>query len=77
MNSKIIRELVNQFNNVHETSDYAEYMMYNEKLSEHERHEYELEADMSMYELYDIAEKIKKLNPSKYMIEKYNLDYSN
>jgi len=76
MSAKEIKLLIGKFNDAHENSDYAEFMSRKECLSKQEREEWEEDADMSENELYYLAEKIKELKPSKYMMEKYSeLDY--
>lgn len=75
-NYKKITSLINEFNDVHQRSDHADYMLSKKDISQEERDEYEDEADMYLCELSDVAGKIKQLKPSKYMMEKYlELDY--
>ncbi len=76
MNATEIKLLIGKFNDALINSDHAEYMSMREDLSKEEKEEWEEEASYAESELWTIAEKIKALNPSRYMMEKYTeLDY--
>ena len=76
MSAKKIKELIRKFNDVHHENDYAGFMVTNKDLPKKEQEEWEMEEDHTELELYYIAGEIKKLNPSKYMMEKYSeLEY--
>jgi aspartyl/asparaginyl beta-hydroxylase (cupin superfamily) len=75
-NAEEIKLLMGKFNDAHINSDHAEYMSMRKDLSKEEKEEWEDEAHYAESELHTIAEKIKALNPSQYMMEKYTeLDY--
>lgn len=73
---KEIKRLIKKFNDVQHEMDYVEFIITNKDISNEEQEEYEMEADLLIYELYHIANQINKLNPSKYMVEKHtDLEY--
>lgn len=76
MSASKIKKLISEFNYEHDENSYAEIRMFEKGISEEDKQEWEHLADLSEYRMFDIAEKIKKLKPSKYMMEKYSeLDY--
>ncbi len=76
MSAKEIKRLIGKFNDVYQENDYANFMITNKDLTPKEQEEWEIEADLSESELYEIANQINKLKPSKYMMEKYrDLNY--
>ena len=73
MNGNKIRKLIKEFHEADEEASYAQHMVFNSKGKDKEEYEFEEAYHEDM--LYYIAAKIKKLEPSKYMLEKYDLDY--
>jgi len=66
-----IRRLIKEFNNIDNEAGYAEMMFYKTKDKE-EKEEYSFEIDYCESRQFDIGTEIKKLEPSKYMLDKYD-----
>ena len=76
MSAREIKRLIGEFNDAHYERDYADFMITNKDLPKKEQEEWEIEADLAEQELYNIANQISELKPSKYMMEKYSeLEY--
>ena len=76
MSATEIKRLIGKFNDVRHEIDYTNFMITNKDLLKKEQEEWEIEADLAEHELYQIANQIDKLKPSKYMMQKYSeLDY--
>ena len=69
--AKEIKRLIKLFLDTHHEYDYAEHMSFNENLPKKEMDMWMDEAYQIEYVLYDIANQINKLQPSKYIMKKY------
>jgi hypothetical protein len=70
MNGHKIKKLIDDYNDAYDEQSYAEYML-GKKLTRKEKEMYQEEYDNSSDLCYYLANEIKTLNPSKYMINKY------
>lgn len=66
-----IRKLIEEFTSLEDEHSYAEHM-HSLTDDEYERDEWFCEMDMLMYQLYELADDIRELKPSKYMLENYD-----
>lgn len=71
-NAKQILALVEEFNDTYRKMDCCDEDVHNKNLSNEEREEAEMDYYIEEGHCYEIAEKIKALNPSKYMMDKYS-----
>jgi hypothetical protein len=70
MNGHKIKKLIDEYNEAYGEQAYAESML-GKKISRKEKEMYQEEYDNSSDLCYYLANEIKTLNPSKYMISKY------
>ena len=72
MNGHELRKLIKKFNLEYENCSYAGHMA--SKTKGEEKEEWESEEEFGEYELFDIADKIKKAEISRYCKKKYELE---
>ena len=68
-NFKKIKELIINYESAYNDYGYAGYMI--DKVNGKKKQQYEEDMDFAEGVMDDIAEQIKELNPSKYMLNKY------
>ena len=71
MKSIKIKALIEEFQRASDNCDTIEAALLNKSLSDTDRDDLEEEFEFWDKQLYEIADAIKHLNPSKYMMNKY------